>query len=125
MRKGTVIVLDENSDYEGTRLQFISKSGNDDFPHRCLDLDTNQIEEWNLNDEQYEVEGIQPIKTQGGSVVETLKSYFKKHEDVLISLAVVLVVDHFIFNGAFREKVEAIVNKLLDKAEKSIGAGKK
>lgn len=49
-----------------------------------------------------------------------IREYFIKHRDLLMGLTVVLLLDHFIFEGAFREKIKRIVHSFLDKAENKI-----
>lgn len=46
--------------------------------------------------------------------MESLKKYFENHQDSLITLAIIIVLDHFLFNGALRTKIQTSVEKLLD-----------
>ena len=43
-----------------------------------------------------------------------LKEYFIKYRDTLLTIGLVVVLDHFIFQGAFRSKIQKAVEKLLD-----------
>ena len=43
-----------------------------------------------------------------------LKEYFTKYRDTLLTIGLVVVLDHFIFQGAFRSKIQKAVEKLLD-----------
>lgn len=54
------------------------------------------------------------------NMLDSVKEYLKQHKDIIITIGVVLVVDHLIFGGAFREKVKALVDGLLNKAEKQL-----
>lgn len=63
------------------------------------------------------------IKERESSMVPSaLKDYFRKHQDVLITLAVVMLADHFVFGGAFREKIKAVVERLISGAEKKVAS---
>jgi hypothetical protein len=50
-------------------------------------------------------------------MLESAKEYLKENKSIIMTIAVVLIVDHLVFGGAFREKVKALVNGLLDKAQ--------
>jgi len=50
----------------------------------------------------------------------TIKGYFKKHEETCITLAIIILVDHFIFNGSFRQKIQNLVDGLLAKTSKKL-----
>ena len=56
--------------------------------------------------------------------MESFKQYLEKHRDVFFTLGVMLVLDHFVFAGAFREKIKQLVDSLLDKKTKEITDGK-
>lgn len=58
--------------------------------------------------------------SQGGNMLQTVKDYLKDHKQILMTIAVVLVVDHLVFGGAFREKVKSLVDGLLNKAQKEL-----
>lgn len=64
------------------------------------------------------------LKEQGVKSMESLKQYLEKHRDVFFTLGIVLVLDHFIFEGAFREKLKNIIESLLDKKAKALTDGK-
>lgn len=52
-------------------------------------------------------------KQKGKNMLETLKKYYKDHEDVLFPLMVVVVLDHFFNNGGLRERIMALAERLL------------
>lgn len=52
--------------------------------------------------------------------MESLKSYFKKHEEPIITIALVVVIDEIIFKGVLRNKVQSILERMLDGATKQI-----
>jgi hypothetical protein len=51
------------------------------------------------------------------NMLESAKEYLKENKSIIMTIAVVLIVDHLVFGGAFREKVKSLVNGLLDKAQ--------
>lgn len=53
-------------------------------------------------------------------MVDSIKEYVKEHKSIIMTIAVVLIVDHLVFNGAFREKVKSLVDGLLNKATKQL-----
>ena len=57
---------------------------------------------------------------KGGLRMDAFKEYFKKHQDGLISLAIVLVLDHFIFDGSFRDRIKMFAEKMLGNTEKKL-----
>lgn len=64
-----------------------------------------------------------PAQKKEGNVMDYVKGYFFKHRELLMGLTIVILLDHFIFGGAFREKTQKIVHSLLDKTEKALVSG--
>lgn len=60
--------------------------------------------------------------TKKGGPLKALKDYMEAHKNIIFTLVLALLADHYVFNGAFRKKIEGIVNGLLDKAQKQIGS---
>lgn len=54
------------------------------------------------------------------NMLESVKEYLKEHKSIIMTIAVVLLVDHLVFQGAFREKVKSLVDGLLNKAQKQL-----
>jgi len=54
--------------------------------------------------------------------VSELRAYFTKNSGVIFTVALVILADHFVFGGAFREKLKSIVDSFLNKAGKQIEA---
>jgi len=52
--------------------------------------------------------------------MDSLKAYFKKHEETYITLAIIILIDHFVFGGAFREKIHTLVDGLLSRTSKKL-----
>lgn len=53
-------------------------------------------------------------------MISSLKMYVQKHSDVLWTLATVILLDHFLFEGKFRTKIESIMESLITKAEDKV-----
>ncbi len=64
----------------------------------------------------------QPIftKKKGNKVMDSIKEYFRKHEETIITIILIIMVDQFIFKGAFSEKLKAIVDGLINKVSKKV-----
>lgn len=60
------------------------------------------------------------VPKEGDGVMGYMKDYFVKHRELLMGLTIVVLLDHFIFGGAFRTKIEAIVNGILNNAQKKL-----
>ena len=63
-------------------------------------------------------------KTERTFNMDSFKAYLENHRDVFFTIGIVLVLDHFIFSGVFREKLKNIIDSLLDKKTKAIVNGK-
>lgn len=50
-------------------------------------------------------------------VVQDAKKFIKDHKSTIYVVAILLVVDHFMFNGAMKEKLKAIMQNLIGKVE--------
>lgn len=55
------------------------------------------------------------------NMLNDLRSYVKDNRQLLYTIALVVALDHFLFNGAFRERIKGLVESLLSSAEKKIG----
>lgn len=49
-----------------------------------------------------------------------VREYFVKHREILMGLAIFILLDHYIFEGAFREKIKRIVHGILDRTENKL-----
>ncbi len=82
------------------------------------------------NQKRYEVlsfsaEVKQPKKKEGKmkELLTDAKTFVKEHKSVFYWVAIVALADHFVFKGAFREKLKEVVNKLIGKLEKQVEGG--
>jgi hypothetical protein len=64
--------------------------------------------------------GSKPEAKKENRMFKSLREYVQQHKDLFYTIGLVLLVDHFIFDGAFKAKVQKIVEKLLDGASKKL-----
>jgi hypothetical protein len=55
------------------------------------------------------------------SMLNSIKKYYKDHEDVLFPLLIVIVLDHFFNNGGLRERIVSLAQGLLDGIQEKLG----
>lgn len=67
-----------------------------------------------------QVPPVPVIKEKTSMGTEYVKSYFMKHRELLMGFTIFVLLDHFVFGGAFREKIKRIVHSMLDKAENKL-----
>lgn len=81
------------------------------------DMDYNRIKEYIENEKKgTRLECI----NQGGTMLDSLKSYFNKNQETFYTIGLIILIDHFVFNGAFRDKIKQLVDKLINKTEKQL-----
>jgi hypothetical protein len=56
------------------------------------------------------------------AVASDVKSFILEHRSTLYFLAFALLIDHFLFQDAFRNRLKAIVDKLVKKVEDKVAA---
>lgn len=71
---------------------------------------------WKLSDEDFYL----MEQKQGDSMLSGVKEYFQKNRDVVFTLILCILVDKFVFNGAFTAKIKNTIDKLLDDTHKRI-----
>lgn len=62
-------------------------------------------------------EGVPNMFKQVGS---DLKGFIVEHKSSIYWIAVLFLVDYFFFNGAFRERLHSLMNKMLGKVESAV-----
>lgn len=71
-------------------------------------------------DEAYErLKGYMKDYKEGGKM-KSLRDWFDKHSDAIITIAVIVIVDHFLFSGSLRERLKGMMTGLLSKCEKQL-----
>ena len=63
-----------------------------------------------------------PIVSGGKKTMDTLKNFFNKHQDIILTVGLVLLVDYFLFNGALRARIQATIEKVLGNVEKKLAS---
>ena len=53
--------------------------------------------------------------TKGEHMIDSMKEYVTKHRDIFFTIGFILILDHFVFGGAFKEKIQDLIHKFLDK----------
>lgn len=59
-----------------------------------------------------------PVK--GKSMLQHARDYFGKNRDIIFNVAIIILVDHFVFKGAFREKIKNLLDGFLVKTHKML-----
>ena len=65
-------------------------------------------------------EKIKNILQSKGNTMSSIKEYFTKHQDTYITLGIIVLIDHFLFGGIFREKIQKTVENILDTTQKQL-----
>jgi len=60
---------------------------------------------------------------KGGFNMEWVKSYFNKHQDQIMTLGIIILLDHVIFEGMFRDRLKGLVDKMIGATEKQLAGG--
>lgn len=60
-----------------------------------------------------------PKQAERNTMLQNVKGYVEKHKDMLFTLGLVILVDHFLFKGALRERIKSTVEGALKKVENS------
>lgn len=63
---------------------------------------------------------IKPTKRKG--IMKLFRDYLEAHRDTIFTLILILLADHYVFNGAFADTIRDAFKKLLDKAHQKIDA---
>ncbi len=71
--------------------------------------------------QQSHVFATKALPTKKEKKVTMVRDYINKHRDVIFTLAVALLVDHFVLNGALRHRIQAVIEAALEKIEKALG----
>lgn len=60
------------------------------------------------------------MKSMLKSISSDIRGYISSNKEVLYTVALVLLIDQYVFEGAFRERLKSLIDGLLKKAESSI-----
>jgi hypothetical protein len=62
-------------------------------------------------------------KQSGGlKMLKTLKDYFEKNKDMILTITIIILLDNYLFGGALREKIKASIEKMLGKIDTKLEA---
>lgn len=64
----------------------------------------------------YTIKGNNMLKEIGSDV----QQFVKDNRNVVYTIALVVLVDHFVFGGSFREKLKQMMDKLLNKCQEKL-----
>lgn len=54
------------------------------------------------------------------NILTDAKKFVVEHKSTVYCVAVMLLIDHLVFNGSFRTRLQSIMSKLIDKVEKKL-----
>lgn len=54
------------------------------------------------------------------NILTDVKKFVAEHKSTVYCVAVMLLIDHLVFNGSFRAKLQSIMSKLIDKVEQKL-----
>ena len=55
-------------------------------------------------------------------IMKDIKGFVSENRQIIYWMALIFLADHFFFNGAFRERLKGLAEKMLGKVEKQIEA---
>jgi len=107
---------------DGKKHQFnyYSKRG-EEFAYSGTDLPAMETDLENIMALVNDKTTTNIIPKGGKPVIQQIKSYFQKNQDVIISLAIIILIDQFLFDGQFREKIKSMMESWITKTEKKLG----
>lgn len=53
---------------------------------------------------------------------KSVRNYYEKYQDTILTVAVIFLLDHYMFDGKFKTKLEQIMESLIGKCTAKIGA---
>ena len=59
-------------------------------------------------------------KTMFGEIVKDVKGFVIEHRGAIYFVAIALLIDHFVFAGAFKDRLKAMAEKIVGKIEQKI-----
>jgi hypothetical protein len=59
----------------------------------------------------------QPIKKENKTMLSNVKAYVEKHKDIIFTLGLIILIDHFMFKGALRNRIQTSIEGVLKKVE--------
>lgn len=59
-------------------------------------------------------------QTKKVTMFGSIKKYFDDHRDLLMTLVVLVIVDQWVFDGAFKEKIKGLIDRVVGHADNKI-----
>jgi hypothetical protein len=88
------------------------------FPFAAVNGKTGQDCGWYKTECFEKIENEIETQPRGGvKMLGQVKGYIEKHKDTLFTLALIILIDQFLFKGALREKIQSSMGKVLEKVE--------
>jgi len=71
---------------------------------------------------RWDDEDLEYVNKSKGEIkmLKSLKKYYEDHQDIILTVGVVVLLDHFLFGGALRAKIQTTIEKLLSGVEKKV-----
>lgn len=81
-----------------------------------------------IEQNQASISAVQKLKPEGKKsmfkeISTDVKGFIVEHRSIIYFVAVALIVDHFVFNGAFKTRLSAMAEKIVGKVEEKISNG--
>lgn len=66
----------------------------------------------------------EPVKTKKEEykMFKSVRAYYEKYQDIILTVAAIFLLDHYMFDGKFKTKLEQIMEGLINKATSKIHA---
>lgn len=61
-------------------------------------------------------------KKEEYKMFKSIRAYYEKYQDVILTVAAIFLLDHYMFDGKFKTKLEQIMESLINKATSKIHA---
>lgn len=96
---------------DGKTLIVYSINYDDPFPFSMINAVTGQfVDRYVLREGNYKI-----LSKKENKMLRSVKEYVVKYKDWFYTLGALFLVDHFVFHGAFKRKIQERVNKVLEK----------
>ena len=112
----------KNKDTEDVKYQFCYSLASGNVRNRSFDTKRERDKEYETIQQAIRT---QPNVSGRRNIMESIKSYFKQHQETYITLAIVILIDQFIFEGKFREKIKSLLDRMISKVEGDLLKDKK
>jgi hypothetical protein len=59
-------------------------------------------------------------KEKKENMMESIRNYFKNHQETFLTICVLLLADEYLFDGVFREKIKDLIESFINKTKRKI-----